>query len=63
MTNKGKRCFEFKDGTRITATQCNETYSNTFMGTVRQESVGDVHFKDHTNGFECVLKLDSVKKK
>jgi hypothetical protein len=33
------------------------------MGTVRHESIGELQFKDHTNGFECVLKFGSVKKK
>lgn len=63
LNNKGKRCIELNDGTKIMTTFCNELYSNTFFGTVRHESVGEVNFKDITNGFECVLKFSSVKKK
>ena len=55
--------IELMDGTKISSSFCNELYSNTFFGTVRHESVGELVFKDLTNGYECTLKLDSVKKK
>ena len=63
MHNQGKRIFEFKDGTKISVNFCKEKYSNTFFGTPRQESFGEMVFKDLTNGFECIIKLASVKKK
>jgi hypothetical protein len=63
LNNKGKRTIELNDGTKVLTTFCNEIYSNTFFGTVRHESVGEIIFKDITNGFECVLKFSSVKKK
>jgi hypothetical protein len=63
LYNKGKRVIELNDGTKIHTTFCNEVYSNTFFGTVRHESVGEISFKDVSNGFECVIKFDSVKKK
>jgi hypothetical protein len=55
--------FEFKDGTKISANYCSEQYSNTFIGTPRHESLGEIVFKDITNGLECIVKLDAVKKK
>ena len=61
--NKGKREFSFPDGTKITSNFCHEIYNNTFFGTVRHESLGEMVFRDLKNGFECILKYDSVKKK
>jgi hypothetical protein len=63
LYNKGKRVFEFPDGTVITGSYCHEVYNNTFFGTVRHESLGESVFKDLTNGFECTLKYNSIKKK
>jgi hypothetical protein len=40
-----------------------ESYSNTFLGTIRHESIGETWFKDSTNGFECSIKYGSAKKK
>lgn len=33
------------------------------MGTIRHESLGETTFKDLTNGFECIIKYGTVKKK
>lgn len=63
LTNKGKRCVEFKDGTKIQFNFCHETYSNTFWGTMRHESLGEVLYKDLTNGYECLVKFGTAKKK
>ncbi len=63
VTNKGKRKVEFSDGTTIAYGFCNEVYSNTFWGSLRHESLGDILYKDLTNGFECGIKFSSVKKK
>jgi len=61
--NKGKRIVEFPDGGKIQFNFCNEAYNNSFFGTIRQESIGEISFKDLVHGFELVLKLDNVKKK
>jgi hypothetical protein len=63
VRNKGKRIIEFPDGTIIEYSFCYESYSNTFWGTFRHESLGDIIYKDLTNGYECVVKFGSVKKK
>jgi len=63
LYNKGKREFEFKDGTKIVTNFCMESYSNTFLGTIRHESLGETTFKDLTHGFECTIKYGSAKKK
>jgi len=63
VKNKGKRTVEFADGQSITWNYCEESFNNTFFGTIRQESTGTITFKDQKNGFELALKLDSVKKK
>jgi len=63
LTNKGKRVIEFNDGTNIVTSFCYESYSNIFLGTIRHESLGEIKFTDLTNGFECILKFNTVKKK
>jgi hypothetical protein len=63
LNNKGTRLIEFKDGTKLTNNFCTEMYSNSFFGTLKHESLGETVFKDLTNGYECVLKYASVKKK
>jgi len=63
LTNKGKRHFEFNDGTKIVTSFCYEYYSNAFFGTLRHESLGEIKFNDFKNEIECVLKFGSVKKK
>jgi hypothetical protein len=63
VNNKGKRMIEFPDGGKIHFTFCNEIYNNSFFGTIRQESIGDIVFKDLVHGFELVIKLGNVKKK
>lgn len=40
-----------------------EAYSNTFMGTLRHESLGENKFIDKENGYECILKFGTIKKK
>jgi len=62
LNNKGKRVVEFKDGTTIVTNFCYESYSNTFIGSLRHESLGEIKFTDLKNGFECVTKFASVKK-
>jgi hypothetical protein len=52
----------FNDGQIIEWNFCNEQYSNTFWGTPRHESLGEIKFKDNNN-FECNLKLSSAKNK
>lgn len=63
VTNKGKRWVEFKDKHKIEFNFCYEYFSNSFWGTLRHESLGEVQFKDLNFGFECTIKFDSVKKK
>lgn len=63
VDNKGKRIVEFKDKTKIMFNFCYEAYSNSFWGTLRHESLGEILFVDLTNGYECVIKQASVKKK
>ena len=62
LSNKGKRFVEFKD-MKIGFNYCMESYSNSFWGTLRLESIGEMTFNDYTNGYECVVKFGSVKKK
>ena len=63
VTNKGKRFAEFADGTKIAYDFCYESYSNSFWGTLRHETLGDINFVDLKNGFECKLTFNSVKRK
>jgi hypothetical protein len=61
--NKGKRTVEFADGGKIQFNFCNEEYGNSFFGVIKQESIGELQFKDVVHGFELVIKLGNVKKK
>jgi len=61
--NKGKRTVEFADGGKIHFNFGNDIYNNSFFGTIRQETIGELVFKDATHGFELVIKIDNVKKK
>ena len=61
--NKGKRTVEFEDGQKILFNFCNEGYNNSFFGIIRQESFGEMNFKDLKHGFELTIKLGNVKKK
>jgi len=63
INNKGKRTIEFADGGKIQFGFCCEEYNNSFFGTMRHESVGEITFKDLVHGFELVIKFDNVKKK
>ena len=57
LTNTGKRCVDFKDGTHIDFDYCQDQYSNTFYGTFRHENIGDVHWNDVTHGLKAEMSL------
>ena len=61
--NKGKRTVEFNDGQKIMFNFCNEAYNNSFFGIIRQESFGEMSFKDIKHGYELNIKLGNCKKK
>ena len=48
LTNTGKRCVDFKDGTNIDCNHCQGQYSNTFTGNLRHENLGDIYWNDVT---------------
>ena len=49
LTNVGKRAVDVK-GAHIEFNYCVDQYSNTFWGAFRHENIGEMHFKDTTNG-------------
>lgn len=49
LNNKGRRWFEFADGTRIDANFNKETYAGVFMGSLRSEAIGSLILKDEKN--------------
>ena len=57
LTNTGKRCVDFKDGTHIDFNYCQDQYSNTFYGTFRHENIGDVHWNDVTHELKAEMSL------
>jgi len=63
LVTKGIRQVQFKDGTIIQYDFPMEIFSNSFWGTLRQESDGDITYKDLTNGYQCKITFGSVKKK
>ena len=57
LTNTGKRCVDFKDGTHIDFNYCNDQYSNTFYGILRDENIGDMKWEDTTHGIIAEMSL------
>lgn len=46
LTNKGRRWFEFADGTKIDVNFNKEVYAGVFMGSLRSEAIGSLKFED-----------------
>ena len=57
LTNTGKRCIDFKDGTHIDFNYCQDQYSNTFYGNFRHEYIGDLFWNDITHGIKAEMSL------
>lgn len=49
LTNKGRRWFQFSDGTRIDVNFNKETFAGVFMGSLRSEAIGSFTIKDAKN--------------
>lgn len=63
ILNKGKRWIEFKEPKqKIFFDFPNELYSGTFMGTMKQESIGKMRFVDEENQLVGEVILGKVKK-
>ena len=65
ILNKGKRKIEFLQGEKqsIEFDFPNEYYSGTFLGTLKQESIGKMVFEDKQNQIRCEINLGNVKKR
>ena len=57
LTNTGKRCIDFKDGTHIDFNYCQDQYSNTFTGIFRHENIGNVIWDDVTHELKAEMVL------
>jgi hypothetical protein len=58
LTNSGSRIAEFNNTkSKIHFDYPVDNFGNTFWGTMRQESLGNVTFKDLTHGYEAVMKF------
>ena len=55
--------MKFKDGQTIEYTFGEESYSATFLGTMRHESLGKITFSDKRNGLSCEIQIGKVKKR
>ena len=62
LTNTGKRCVDFKDGTHIDFNYCQDQYSNTFWGNFRHENIGDVFWNDVTHELKAEMSLGGSEK-
>lgn len=61
LTNKGNRFVEFKNQkTKIEFNYPVDQYCNTFWGCLRQETIGEITFFDHINGYKSNFKLGNV---
>jgi len=63
VLNSGKKCFWFPDGTKIVSNFPKESFSNTFWGTLRHETLGTMNFSDEEHNLECYIKFAPYKKK
>lgn len=63
VTNLGKRIIEFKDGTKIEFNHAKESFSGTFFGTPKLESLGELKYIDEKNKIICKIKIGEVKGK
>lgn len=63
VTNLGKRVIEFKDGTKIEFNHAKESFSGTFFGTPKLESLGELKYIDEKNKIICKVKIGEVKGK
>ena len=58
LTNSGTRFAEFSNTkSKIQFNYPVDNFGNTFWGTMRQESIGELTFKDLTNGYQAVIKM------
>ena len=63
LTNSGSRIAEFKNtGSKIQFNYPVDNFGNTFWGTMRQESIGEITFKDLVNGYKAVIKMGPDRK-
>ena len=63
LTNSGSRIAEFKNtGSKIQFNYPVDNFGNTFWGTMRQESIGELTFKDLVNGYKAVIKMGPERK-
>ena len=61
LTNKGTRFVEFENKKlKIQFNYSVDQYSNTFWGCLRHESIGEMSFIDHINGYTSNFKLGNV---
>jgi len=63
VVNKGKRMVVFHDKTKIAFDTLNDSFSNTFWGTLRHENIGEINYDDSANGIHCKIKFGGIKKK
>ena len=63
LTNSGSRIAEFKNtGSKIQFNYPVDNFGNTFWGTMRQESIGEITFKDLVNDYKAVIKMGPDRK-
>lgn len=55
IRNKGKRKFEFKDGTVIETNYSTNEFSGTFFGTSRVEELHSFVMEDKKNEIRCEI--------
>ena len=58
LTNSGTRFAEFSNTkSKIQFNYPIDNFSNTFWGTMRQESIGQLTFKDLVNGYQAIINM------
>ena len=63
LTNSGSRIAEFKNtGSKIQFNYIVDNFGNTYRVSMRQESIGEITFKDLVNGYKAVIKMGPDRK-
>lgn len=59
----GKKVFHFLDGSKIIQTLHEEWFYSTFIGTLRQLTLGSVNFRDEKNQLKATIDFGKCKNK
>ena len=63
IVNKGMKKAKFADGTEIIFNYAEEHFTGTFLGTIKNETLGRIEYNDAKNNLSGHVHIGKVKKK